>query len=113
MPKAVLPALPVLIILLVAPAFAAERFALVIGNQAYNDKVGPLRNPHNDIALVGKALTDVGFKVLAPRKDAKRNEMLYSVYDLASQARSAGKGAITFLYYAGHGIAVGGENILI
>lgn len=92
---------------------AAERTALVIGNQAYNDKIGPLNNPRNDVAVVGKALSEVGFELLPPRLDAKRSEILYGVYSLASQARSAGKGAITFLYYAGHGIAVGGENVLI
>jgi hypothetical protein len=36
-------------------AQAESRFALLIGNQAYNEKVGPLKNPHNDIALVGTA----------------------------------------------------------
>src|SRR5262245_47042859 len=43
-------------ILVAAPATAGERFALVIGNQAYKANVGPLKNPHNDIGLVGNAL---------------------------------------------------------
>ncbi len=108
-------AVVVLIVLQLMPsvALAAERIALVIGNQAYNDKVGPLRNPHNDAALVGKALTEAGFRLLTPRKDAKRHEMLYAVYELAEQLRTTGRGAVGFVYYAGHGIAVGGENVLI
>lgn len=96
-----------------APTFAAERFALVIGNQTYNANVGPLANPHNDITVVGKALTDVGFTLLPPRRDATRDEVLFAVYELASEVRTAGREAVSFLYYAGHGVAVGGENVLI
>jgi uncharacterized caspase-like protein len=98
---------------LAAPFAHAERFALLIGNQSYNDAVGPLRNPHNDIAVVGKALTEVGFELLPPRKDATRDQMLFAVYELADRMRKAGPTAIGFVYYAGHGVAVGDENVLI
>lgn len=37
-----------------------------IGNQAYSASVGPLKNPHNDIRIVGAALTKVGFQLLTP-----------------------------------------------
>jgi uncharacterized caspase-like protein len=37
--------------------------ALLIGNEGYAKKVGPLNNPHNDVDLVAAALTKVGFKV--------------------------------------------------
>jgi hypothetical protein len=36
------------------------RLALLIGDQAYNAVVGPLKNPHNDIALIGAALEKLG-----------------------------------------------------
>lgn len=101
------------ILLAAAPACAAERFALVIGNQSYTDKVGPLRNPHNDVALVSKSLTEVGFKLLQPRKDATREQMLKAVVDLAAAVRKAGPGAVSFLYYAGHGLQIGGDNVLV
>jgi uncharacterized caspase-like protein len=58
-------------------------------------------------------LTEVGFKLLTPRKYAKRHEMLFAVHDLAAQLRTAGRDAVGFVYYAGHGIAVGGENVAI
>ena len=45
-----------LIALLPAHVRAKARIALLIGNQAYKPKVGKLRNPHDDIALVGTAL---------------------------------------------------------
>jgi hypothetical protein len=48
----------VLFISLALPAKAQEptRLALVIRNQAYADKVGPLTNPYHNIAIVAKAL---------------------------------------------------------
>src|SRR5262245_51461817 len=92
--------------LIVPPACATGRFALLISNQSYSEKVGPLRNPHNDIALVGKALTEVGFKLLQQRKDATHDDMLFAVHELALKIRDAGRGAVSFLYYAGHGVAV-------
>ena len=52
------------LVLLALPlrAHADGRSALLIGNQSYSEKVGPLKNPHNDIALVGAALEKVGFR---------------------------------------------------
>ena len=46
-----------------AGACAEERLALLIGNQAYASKVGALRNPKNDVSLIGVALRKLGFKV--------------------------------------------------
>jgi hypothetical protein len=85
-------------------AHADGRFALLIGNQGYSEKVGPLKNPHNDIAVVGAALEKLGFKVTRI-KDAG-----YKVIDTAlkrhiQQVRRAGKDTISFVYYSGHGAA--------
>src|SRR6185436_12463533 len=44
-------------------AEAQGRLALLVGNQAYKEGVGPLRNPHNDVTLVANALDKLGFKV--------------------------------------------------
>src|SRR5262245_53027108 len=101
------------LMLLSSAAHAQKRIALLIGNQAYNDRVGPLKNPLRDIVLVGKALTDVGFEALNPVTDGSRDEMLEAVHELSSKLRAAGAGAIGFLYYTGHGVAVGGDNVLI
>jgi uncharacterized caspase-like protein len=90
-----------------------RRIALLIGNQDYADAVGPLQNPHKDIARVGRALTDVGFNVLDPLKDATRDDMLFGVHNLAVKLRQAGAGAIGFLYYTGHGVSVGVDNVLV
>jgi hypothetical protein len=53
----------ILIVLLPAHSRAEARIALLIGNQTYNAKVGPLKNPQDDIALVGAALRSLGFTV--------------------------------------------------
>jgi uncharacterized caspase-like protein len=39
------------------------RLALLIGNQNYSKKVGPLSHPHDDIKVVGSVLEGLGFKV--------------------------------------------------
>jgi len=46
----------ILTVLVLIPSLASadDRFALLIGNQGYTDKVGPLKNPHKDIAVVGR-----------------------------------------------------------
>ncbi len=92
---------------------APARIALLIGNQGYTDAVGPLKNPHNDMAVVGRALGAVGFKLQEPVKDGTRDDMLFAVHELAAALRKAGRGAIGFFYYTGHGIAVGFDNVLI
>jgi hypothetical protein len=93
-------------------AFAMDkRFALLIGNQAYDKSVGVLKNPHNDIEIVAKALTGQGFEILPPVKDARRSAILGAVRDLAGRLRAAGPGSVGFLYYSGHGAAEKDTNI--
>src|SRR5262245_34859310 len=105
----------VILLLLPTAAFSQteKRVALLIGNQGYADTVGPLQNPHKDIALVGRALTEVGFNVLDPLKDTTRDDMLFGIYELAGRLRQAGAGAVGFLYYTGHGVSVGADNVLV
>ena len=82
-----------------------KRFALLIGNQAYDASVGVLKNPHNDIALVAQSLEKQGFAILPPLKDARRSAILGAVRDLTRRLTVAGSGAVGFLYYSGHGAA--------
>jgi hypothetical protein len=83
---------------------AAERLALLIGNKQYNDKVGPLNNPHNDIALVGDALEKIGFKTTRI-KDADFTTLHTAVKGHIARVRNSGPGTISFIYYSGHGAA--------
>src|SRR6516165_2318880 len=95
-----------LIAMLPSPLRAQARIALLIGNQAYDPSVGVLKNPYNDIAVVGQALSRQGFEVLPLIKDAKRTAILGGVRELVRRLNGAGAaGGIGFIYYSGHGAA--------
>jgi carboxyl-terminal processing protease len=98
-----------------AEALEPARFALLIGNQKYDASVGELKNPYNDIAIVGNSLARQGFEVLLPMKDARRSAILGAVRELVRHLNAAGSGAIGFIYYSGHGAAESetGTNYLI
>jgi formylglycine-generating enzyme required for sulfatase activity len=80
------------------------RLALLIGNQGYAAKVGPLKNPHHDIAIVGNALEADGFKVTALR-DAGRRQVLSAVQAFGAELAKGGANGVGFLYYSGHGVS--------
>jgi uncharacterized caspase-like protein len=101
----------VLLALLPSHARAETRVALLIGNQSYDLSVGVLKNPHNDIAIVGQALSKQGFEVLPAIKDAKRSAILGGVRELVRRLNGAEAGAIGFVYYSGHGAAEKDTNI--
>ena len=94
--------------LLVQPAFADKRVALVIGNGAY-EKVPELPNPPRDAADIGRALERLSFKVTQVR-NATAADMRKAVVDFG---RAAEGSDMAVVFYAGHGMEVGGENWLI
>ena len=85
-------------------ALAQARVALMIGNQGYGEKIGPLKNPHQDIALVGAALERLAFKVTTI-KDADYRSIDAAIKRHIQAVRREGQGAISFIYYSGHGAA--------
>jgi len=99
--------------LLASAARAEKRIALLIGNKDYVQAVGPLKNPHKDIAVVAKALTKVGFSVMPEVKNATREQLLIAVHEFAGKLKTAGADAIGFIYYSGHGLALAGQNYLV
>jgi hypothetical protein len=79
-----------LFVLLPSHLRAEARIALLIGNQVYNPKVGPLKNPHDDVALVGAALRSLGFTV-TEMKDADYRTMDAAIKrHVAGAARASG-----------------------
>jgi uncharacterized caspase-like protein len=94
----------ILLVLVPSGALAEKRIALLIGNQGYNAKVGPLKNPHNDVALVGAALGKLGFQTTGI-KDAGYKAIDTALKLHIQEARKAGKDTISFVYYSGHGAA--------
>src|SRR5262245_36826129 len=96
-----------------ALAQAQKRFALLVGNQGYSDEIGKLDNPHNDIALLEKALKGLQFDV-TPVRDAGLTALHRAVNAFTRRVRAAGPGAVALLYYSGHGAADSGNiNYLI
>jgi formylglycine-generating enzyme required for sulfatase activity len=95
-----------ILLLLPASAFAQaeKRVALLIGNQGYAAKVGPLKNPHNDVDLIKTSLERIGFKVTV-LKDANYKAMDSALKRYVDEVRLAGPGALSFFYYSGHGVA--------
>ena len=104
--------LAALLLLHASIATAQERrIALLIGNQSYDPSVGVLKNPINDVALVGAALAKQGFEILPTVKDARRSEILGAIRDLTKRLQAAGPGTIGFVYYSGHGAAEKDTNV--
>ena len=81
-----------------------KRFALLIGNQAYSAKIGRLKNPHADIALVGAALRSLAFEVTDVR-DASYKAIDTAIKRHIQTLRRQGEGTLSFVYYSGHGAA--------
>ena len=96
----------------VPAAYADKRIALLIGNQGYGSEIGQLGNPHNDIALLEKALQDLRFEVTTVR-DAGLAALHQAVNAYARRVRVAGPGAVAFFYYSGHGASDAVTNYLI
>ncbi len=98
----------VLSLIVVTSALAEKRVALVIGNGEYKS-VPKLPNPPNDASDVEDSLKRLNFsvrKVINGRYDDMRRALL----QFGRDARTAD---IALVFYAGHGIEVGGENWLI
>jgi uncharacterized caspase-like protein len=83
---------------------AGRRIALLIGNQRYTEKVGPLKNPHSEVAMLEAAPKQVGFEVTVLR-DTDYRSMDQAIKRHISKIREAGSDAISFFYYSGHGAA--------
>ncbi|MGH6778596.1 MAG: caspase family protein [Bradyrhizobium sp.] len=91
------------------PAFAEKRVALVIGNSGYQH-VARLPNPANDAGLVARTLKAAGFDTVDLRRDLTNAEMRRALRDFTDEAQDAD---IAIVYYAGHGLEVGGTNYAI
>ena len=90
-------------------ARAGKRVALVIGNSAY-ETVGALANPVRDAKAVAEALRAAGFAEVAEGYDLSKPQfdaVLKRFGDAATGADWA------LIYYAGHGIGIGGETYVL
>ncbi|MFO1183518.1 MAG: SUMF1/EgtB/PvdO family nonheme iron enzyme [Bauldia sp.] len=91
-----------------ASAQNEKRVALVIGNSAYRT-VGALPNPANDAKLMKSGLEAAGFTVTLA-ESVGRDAFVTSLRNFRDQADGADWAVV---YYAGHGMEIGGTNYLI
>ena len=86
-----------------------RRVALVIGNSAYSN-VPALGNPKNDAQAIAASLGSIGFQTVTLVIDATREKLIEALRSFANEAETSDWAMV---YYAGHGIEVGGINYLI
>ena len=90
------------------PASAEKRVALVVGNSAYVNAPA-LANPRNDASDIAAALEHLDFKVVLGL-DLDKAGFDKTLRDFSKELEDADTG---LLFYAGHGLQVGGQNYLI
>ncbi|WP_339724655.1 caspase family protein [uncultured Paraglaciecola sp.] len=110
-----LPTLTLLLITLCFSAFAFEdnvaRFALVIGNQNYQQ--APLKNPINDAESISASLLELGFSVttVLDSDSTRLKSAVSAFYGNIQQANTSQ--ALAVFYYAGHAIQIEHHNYLV
>jgi uncharacterized caspase-like protein len=89
-------------------AFADGRVALVIGNSAYQNAPA-LRNPKRDAQAIAASLKKGGYTVVSTN-DVGNLQFKRAVRQFEDAAANA---EIAVVFYAGHGIEIGGINYMI
>lgn len=93
-----------------APSIAAaeKRVALVFSAQDY-ETIRPLKNPRSDARLIEQALENLEFEVTTESdRDLRRMRRA-----LENFIEDAGDADVAFVYFAGHGVEIGGHNYLL
>ena len=89
-------------------ALAEKRFALIIGNSAY-DTAGVLPNADNDAVLMEQSFRAMGFQT-EMLIDATEDDFGEALDRLATEHDDTD---VVALYFAGHGLQKDGENFLV
>jgi hypothetical protein len=92
-----------------ASAVAERKVALVVGNSTYTH-VPKLANPINDAAAIAELFRRAGFEVVEAKNDLGSVDLKRVIRDFSTHVRNAD---IAVVYFAGHGIEIGGTNYLI
>ena len=85
-----------------------KRLALVIGNANY-DK-GELKNPVNDARLIASTLDSLDFDVILKENLESQTDLKMAIFEFGNKRSNYD---VAFVYYAGHGIQIDGENYLL
>ena len=86
----------------------SNRVALVIGNAAYQN-VAPLTNAGRDAEALAAEFDALGFRKVTILRDLSRDQMFAALRAFAKDAETADWAVI---YFAGHGLEMGGINWL-
>ena len=100
-------ALALALVSVFASPAAANRVALVIGISGY-EHLAPLKNPVPDAKAIAALLKKSGF-VVSEHYDLSRADFLDAV---EAFKEAADKASVALVYFAGHGMEIGGKNIL-
>lgn len=101
-------AIALCLLLLPLPGLAEQRLGLVIGNDGYA-QVPALDKARADAEAVSARMTDLGFDVIAVT-DADRRTMNRRISEFTARLEP---GDTAFLFFAGHGVEIDGENYLL
>ena len=105
-----------LAVLLGTPAAAGQatpagprKVALIVGNGAYRN-VAPLANPPRDAKLMASTFRELGFATVTLAPDLTRDKFFAALHEFGLEAEKADWAVV---YFAGHGMEIGGVNYLI
>jgi len=90
-------------------AHAFKRVALVVGNSAYQN-AARLPNPARDAASMAEMFKNAGFEVVALQQDVGNLDFKRAVRKFEEAALDAD---VAVVFYAGHGIEIGGVNYMV
>jgi tetratricopeptide (TPR) repeat protein len=88
---------------------ATRKVALIVGNGAYQS-VAPLANPPRDAKLIASTFRELGFATVTLAPDLSRDKFFAALHEFGAEAEKADWAVV---YYAGHGMEIGGVNYLI
>jgi tetratricopeptide (TPR) repeat protein len=92
-----------------APPSGPRKVALIVGNGAYKN-VQALDNPPRDAKLIAETFHGLGFSTVTLAPDLTRDKFFAALHAFGAEAE---KSDWAVVYYAGHGMEIGGINYLI
>lgn len=92
-----------------SPPAGPRKVALIVGNGAYKN-VQQLDNPPRDAKLIADTFQGLGFATVTLAPDLTRDKFFAALHEFGSEAEKVDWAVV---YYAGHGMEIGGVNYLI
>src|SRR6266516_1497384 len=91
------------------PPSGPRKVALIVGNGAYTN-VPQLDNPQREARFIATTFRDLGFQTVTLAPDLTRDRFFTALREFGREAEKADWAVV---YYAGHGMEIGGVNYLI